>query len=529
MPVRLIAHIPSTLGPKEYLCLIGFKEAVPKNMARVPDIASHLENAFNTVYKSWRDTALLLQRQPTAQLAHLSTMSTYASDFGLMLAWLKVVKDLAAAPEQTCVACSDPWLYRALSLLDGLSSAPAPSLSRKRLQYFCRGVLARLWVTSRCFSALVRTRRHKECSIQANWLMVYGHPESTADGNDAYFSNLLNDIPALQRIMHTDCDASFALTLAKGKRTYSLHAWGRVRTILKLPFAKWRPDTQHLEPKIAWLVKRAAAIEGSGGSAAMTKWQMSCQASWLRETQPKSVSWPWENHPWERHFVRQTRKLGVNTFGYQHTVVGRHMFNQGADANVDGINSLPDKILLNGPCYRDDLASRGVPQDMMEEIGSHRIGGKKLPRYGKEGVVFLALSNNPVFAMQMIDAARPLACSGMQFLIKDHPLSPYSFEDSPHFTHTQLPLEQLPPLRALIYCTGTTGLEGLLAQIPTIRFIPNSGIALDILPQSMQVTSVAASELAATMEKLPVIEIMNSEKLFPPPNVEKWRALFSPT
>lgn len=494
------------------------------------DIGLGLEKAFNMIYPMWRDNALVLQSQSTADLAHMPTMSTYASDFGVMLAWLVVVENLATSDDTIWVGCDDPWLYRALALLPGVTPIKVPRISIKWFQLLLRGYLARTLATMRVALAKWKTRQHRKTMLlSTDCILVYGHPESRPDGNDAYFSNLLNDVPTLQRIMHTDCDAPFALTLAKGKRTFSLHAWGRVRTILKLPFAKWRPDTQHLEPKIAWLVKRAAVLEGSGGSAAMTKWQMSCQASWLRETQPKSVSWPWENHPWERAFVRQTRKLGVKSFGYQHTVVGQHMFNQGADANIDGINSLPDKILLNGPCYRDDLASRGVPQDMMEEIGSHRIGGKKLPRYGKDGVVFLALSNNPLFAMQMIDAARPLASPGMLFLVKDHPLSPYSFEDSSHFTHTQLPLEQLPPLRALIYCTGTTGLEGLLAQIPTIRFIPNGGIALDILPESMQVTSVAASELAATMEKLPVIETMNAEKLFPPPNVEKWRALFSAT
>ncbi|MDB9702481.1 hypothetical protein OAA86_00095 [Rhodospirillales bacterium] len=489
-----------------------------------------MENAFNTIYPMWRDNALVLQSQSTADLAHMPTMSTYASDFGVMLAWLVVVENLAASDDAIWIGCDDPWLYRALALLPGVTPIKVPRISIKWFQLILRGYLARTLAAMRVALAKWKTRQHRKTMLLSiDCILVYGHPESSPDGNDAYFSNLLNDIPALQRIMHTDCDASFALTLAKGKRTFSLHAWGHILTILKLPFAKWRPDTQHLEPKIAWLVKRAAVLEGSGGSAAMTKWQMSCQESWLRETQPKSVSWPWENHPWERDFVRQTRKLGVKTFGYQHTVVGRHMFNQGADANVDGTNSLPDKILLNGPCYRDDLALRGIPHDMMEEIGSHRIGDKKLPRYGKDGVVFLALSNNPLFAMQMIDATRSLACEGMPFLVKDHPLSPYSFDDSPYFTHTQLPLDQLPPLRALIYCTGTTGLEGLLAQIPTIRFTPNGGIALDILPQSMQVTSVAASELAAAMEVLTVSEAMNTEELFPPPNVEKWRALFSST
>ena len=496
----------------------------------LPDIGQDLEDAFNTIYPVWRDAALILQSQSTADLAHMPTMSTYASDFGVMLAWLVIVETLAASDDAIWVGCDDPWLYRALALLPGVTPVKAPRIKGKQAQLLLRGYLARTLAAMRVASAKWKTRHHRKIMpLSTNCILVYGHPESRPDGNDAYFSNLLNDVPTLQRIMHTDCNAPFALALEKDKRTFSLHAWGHILSIFKIPFVKWRPDTRHLNPSIAWLVKRAAAIEGSGGSAAMTKWQMSCQASWLQEAQPKSVSWPWENHPWERHFARQAREQDIQTFGYQHTVVGQHMFNQGADANIDGVHSLPDKILLNGPCYRDDLAARGVPQGMMEEIGSHRIGGKKLPRYGKDGVVFLALSNNPLFAKQMIDAARPLACSDMSFLVKDHPLSPYVFKDSLHFTHTQLPLDQLPPLRALIYCTGTTGLEGLLAQIPTIRFIPNGGVALDILPQSMQVTSVTAPKLSAVMENLPIPKVMNVEELFPAPNVEKWRELFSAT
>ena len=530
MAVTLFTSLPKNLPHGVRCCQISPFTTLDNDTPTLLNIGQDLEDAFNTISSSWRDTALFLQSQPTADLAHMPTMSTYASDFGVMLAWLVVVENLAVSDDTIWIGCDDPWLYRALALLPGVTPVKAPRLLVQWAQLLLRGYLARTLAAMRVALAKWKTRHHrKTIPLSTNCILVYGHPESRPDGNDAYFSNLLNDVPTLLRIMHTDCAASLALALAKDKRTFSLHAWGHVLSLLKMPFAKWRPDTQHLDSKIAWLVKRAAAYEGSGGSAAMTKWQMSCQASWLHEARPKSVSWPWENHPWERHFARQAREQGIQTFGYQHTVVGQHMFNQGADANIDGIRSLPDKILLNGPCYRDDLASRGIPQDMMEEIGSHRIGGNKLPNYGKNGVVFLALSNNPLFAKQMIDAARPLACSDMPFLVKDHPLSPYLFKDSHHFTHTQLPLDQLPPLRALIYCTGTTGLEGLLAQIPTIRFIPNGGIALDILPQSMQVTSVSAPNLAAIMKNLPIPETMNIEKLFPPPNLEKWRALFAAT
>ena len=426
--------------------------------------------------------------------------------------------------------CHDPWLFRSLSCLPKIQASAPPSLLRKSLPLWIRGYLARTKRVARLAVAKLKMR-HMPKLAQAgqHWILVYGHPDSNPHDVDAYFGDLLQQLPNLRRVMHTDCATSFALDLATDKKTISFHAWGSFLDLLHLPFAKWRPDTSSLEPEYAWLVKRAAAIEGSGGSAAMTKWQQSCQQSWLRDVQPKTVFWPWENHPWERDFVRHARNLDVKTFGYQHTVVGRHMFNQGADANADGLESIPDKILLNGPCYRDDLASRGIPTDRMEVFGSHRIGRGQLPTYGKEAVVFLALSNNPSFARQMINATRPLASKDLQFIVKAHPLSPYPIEESDFFTSTRTTLDALPPVRALIYCTGTTGLQGLLAGIPTLRFIPKDGVALDILPKSMQVTSVSETDIGAALKDLPEPYHLDVEALFPPPNLKKWHSTLEPT
>ena len=490
----------------------------------VSGIAERLEKAFDDAYTPWRDSALILQAQPSSALAHMPTMSTYASDFGVMLAWVGVVRELAQTSDETCVMCHDPWLYRALALLEGVSAGPAPGIAAKRLRFFCRGLAARSMVALKCLGALLRTRGHRRAPARASWLLVYGHPDSNADGADAYFGTLLGDIPKLMRLMHTDCSASYALDLARDGRTRSLHAWGDIATVLTLPFARWRPDTSKLDAATAWLVKRAAAIEGSGGAAAMTRWQIACQRKWLADVNPKAVAWPWENHPWERDFVRAARRNGTKTLGYQHTVVGRHMYNQGADANLDGTDGVPDEILLNGPAYRSDLAARGVPDTRMIVAGSHRIGARNLPKYDPDGPVFLALSNSPLFARQMIDAARPLAADDMPFIVKDHPLSPYPVTKSAHFSYTRKPIAELPPIRALIYCTGTTGLEGLLSGVPTLRFVPDGGVALDILPDGMQPRSVAAKELGEALRNPPEAANHAAAEMFPPPDMAVWNA-----
>lgn len=497
--------------------------------SNITDMAHRLERAFDNIYDQWRSTALKLQSQPSAYLAHMPTMSTYASDFGTMLAWIAVVRELAAEPQETVVVCEDPWLFRALASLGGITVADIPCLAAKRLRFFCRGVLARTHAAMRATTSLVRTRRCRETPTQANWLLVYGHPDSDADGFDAYFGSLLREIPGLRRLMHTDCSAAYALQLGKDGRTHSLHAWGSFAATLKMPFARWKPDTSGFDPVTAWLIKRAAAIEGSGGSAAMTYWQITCHANWLKSVRPDTVAWPWENHPWERDFVRRARAGGTKTLGYQHTVVGRHMYNQGADANMDALHSIPDKILLNGPSYKEDLQGRGIPADRMTVAGAFRIGPQGLPRFDAAGPVFVALSNNPSFARQMIDACRPLASRERPFIVKDHPLSPYPVKESDNFTHTRRPIPELPAMRALIYCTGTTGLEGLLGGVPTYRFVPEGGVALDILPKGLTPLSVNAAELAAALQKPPETgnHALSTDlsETFPPPDMDIWTSL----
>lgn len=526
MPVFLSPSFQNSFSSSARVLPIATEDAIPDNCKTIPDIEVKLEDAFNSVYSDWRDIALLLQSQPTAELAHMPTMSTYASDFGVMLAWVRVVEALQQETEDTRVICPDPWLHRALAMIPGVSSDNSPDIMVPQLRALLRGYLSRARVAVRAALSKWKVRSHRsQAKSNQSYLLVYGHPESNADGHDAYFTDLMKHSPAISRIMHTDCGAEFAGKLAKDNRTLSLHAWGSYWRCFALPFLKWTPKTHMLSPQIAWLVKRAAVLEARGGSAAMNKWQMDSQSSWLKDTLPNAIAWPWENHPWERDFVRKARALDTKTYGYQHTVVGPHMFNQGADANADGLASIPDKILLNGNAYGDDLIRHGIPKSQMICIGSHRVGGATLPSCSSKGPVFLALSNNPAFAAQMIAAARPLASAEMPFVVKAHPLCPFEFHPSDYFESTSVPFSELPPLRALIYCTGTSGLEGLLAGIPTYRFLPKNGIALDILPQGMHIKPITALSMNDALEEIESSVKIDTNSLFPPPDIAHWKRL----
>lgn len=489
--------------------------------------AQLLEEAFDDTYQPWLALSRRLQDDATASLAHMPTLSTDASDFGLMMAWVGMIRKLAAEPDTTLVSCDDPWLFRALAKLPGVVSGSAPSRLGLQFGNAIRGFLSRGKVIIGLARAHLRTR-HQQRQAEHNGpvILVYGHPESTSQGRDAYFSDSLTRFKTLSRVMHTDCSVAFADKLAEDGRTVSLHAWGRLSILPCLLFTRWRPKTAKLPAIEAMLVQRAASIEGRGGSAAMTRWQLHCQRAWLSATRPAVVAWPWENHPWERAFCLCARRIGTRTIGYQHTVVGRHAYNQGADSNRNGLDEIPDAIALNGPAYRDDLQSRGIPESRLVVAGAHRISGARHLRYDPKGPVFAALSHHPGFARQMIRAIMPLAGPEREILAKDHPLSPYPFDNAAHFTRTRLPFEQLSALSAFIYCTGTSGLESALAGIPTLRFIPKGGVALDILPRGVNISSVTAETIREDLASPPIPDIGTVDDVFPVPDWPVWATFF---
>jgi hypothetical protein len=265
-------------------------------------------------------------------------------------------------------------------------------------------------------------------------------------------------------------------------------------------FCRWRPSRTARRGPRGWLVRRAAAIEGSGAGAAATRWQAICQERWLDAAKPRAIAWPWENHPWEKPLVRAARRRGIATIGYQHSVVGRQMYNMTPLANPDGIDAIPDAILCNGPAYATQLAQLGVPEDRLHIAGSFRISPPAPGRYDPTAPVFVALAADRRIAAQMI-AALPCV-TGSTFLVKDHPMYPFDFAESETLRRTTTVLGEQERISAVIYSTGTVGLEALLAGLPTIRFLPQNLIAVDIMPDGLSPIVTDADGLADALASL---------------------------
>ncbi|HEB79970.1 MAG TPA: hypothetical protein ENI79_05805, partial [Rhodospirillales bacterium] len=431
---------------------------------KLPKLEIRLEEAFKDCRELWWRLGREMGAAPTAQFAQTPTAAAFGSDFGLMLAWSRLAEEMAAGEDVCLAVCSDPWLFRHLAGLPGVKAGRSPRLWTRALLLRLRGLLARGKTALKAALASWRLKSLKKAHAQGGYvLLVYGHPRSDAKGYDDYFGSLMKDMPRLKRLLHTDCAAARALELSADGRTASLHAWGNPFFALSLPFTAWRPGRVHTHGSHAWLVRRAAARENGGGGPAMNRWQHHCQKRWLARVRPSRVAWPWENHGWERAFCRAARKQGVPTLGYQHTVIGPFQINYSTAANWDGLDSIPDLVVSNGPAYLDELEAWGVPLKRLVIGGALRFKPFEKSLYDGQGPVFVPLSAIPQAAKAQVKAARALAATGRKTLVKEHPMYPLDFEEIPNLTRTKTPLQEQSGLSAVLYSTGTSGLEALLA------------------------------------------------------------------
>ncbi|NQU56987.1 MAG: hypothetical protein HQ513_07115 [Rhodospirillales bacterium] len=494
---------------------------------QVPNLPARLENAFDTAAPSWLELGRRLGSDASASLAHAPACAANISDMGLMMAWTLIVKEQAAAEDDCLVVCDDPWVFRHLANLPGVKAGSPPPLYFTALKLTLRGFLAR----AKCAFDLGRRNRalrgqQSTAPQGGDVLLVYGHPLSTAEGQDGYFGDLMKSLPDLRRVFHVDCPTGRALELAAGGRSVSLHGWGRLRDLAGLIFARWTPAKEFLSGENGWLVRRAAAREGGTAQGAMIAWQQKCQRRWLAETKPQSVAWPWENHSWERDFVRAARVGGVRTIGYQHSVIGHQMLNYAPGSNPDDLASIPDVILSSGAATRDRLLQWGIPEARLDIGGALRIAEVKAMRCDPAGLIYIALPFDKETARQMIAAARPLIAKGLNFVVKDHPMSPYLFTPEKGLQRTDKPFFEQAALRALVYAATTVGLESALAGVPTVRFRPQGKLALDILPAGIDLPVAEGDNLEQVLlAALP--PAINRDRVFSPVNIEFWKRAFA--
>jgi len=227
----------------------------------LPNLGSLLEKEFDRVRDQWWKIGKKLGQTISARLAHMPTAASYNSDFGLMMAWVGLTNRVCKESNPCLVVCDDPWLFRELEGIDGIAAGRRPPIWPQTVRGWARGYLARTILALRLVitSLLLRYTRKNICSGN-NVLIVYGHPQSKADGDDTYFGSLMTHIPSLRRLIHTDADLGNTRRLSR-KRTAGLHAWGSIFFAPLIIFKRWRPRQADITGEFSWLIRRAVAFE----------------------------------------------------------------------------------------------------------------------------------------------------------------------------------------------------------------------------------------------------------------------------
>lgn len=516
-------EIPALEGDWFWYAITGTRADLDPDR-KLPDLGKRLEDVFDSVREEWWALGHKLGQTPSGRLAHMPTAAAYNCDFGLMVAWTLLTREVALEANDCIVVCDDPWVFRQLAGLSDVMVGRPPRLYGKKLKAWLRGWLARGRLVLRAALAHIRLRStRKNSRRKAPTILVYGHPASNAEGHDAYFGPLLSEIPDLDRLVHTDADVGITLNLAKDGRTAGLHAWGSIFFTPLLLFQRWMPVPSNLEGPYFWILTRAVVVENSTAAPAANRWQMHCQDRWLAAQRPNLVIWPWENHPWERAFCRSAKKYGVTAKGYQHAVIGPHQFNPGPASNPDGMSSIPDRIVCSGPAYHDQLLSWGIPAERLCIGGAFRIAKFENDYYDPAGPVFVATSSIPEITAQMMQAINLARKTGRKFLVKEHPFYPMPVPENDEIRRTNYTIPQSRNISAVFYGTGTSGLEGLLAGVPTFRFRPDDRVAINVLPPCAEAIPVSLATLGLELDRRYSPQKLDWHSVYAPVDMNIWR------
>ncbi len=519
------SELPDSSSYQSWLAVTG-TNVLLDNSNKLPNLAEKLEQAFMENRETWWGIGKELGREPTAAFAHMPTGGAFGSDFGVMLAWSQLVQNLASAADTCLVVCDDPWLFRHLQGIPGIMAGKRPNLMQAEFKLAIRGWLARTKTALKSAHAALSVKSKRNIQQPGGTaILVYGHPRSTPDGFDAYFGNLMTEEPKLTRVLHVDCGVARARELAGGGRTSSLHQWGCPLFALSLIWTRWHNRHPLTDNKYAWLIRRSIKIENSGGGPAMTLWQSHCQDRWLERVKPARVCWPWENHAWERNLCRSAKKLEVKTLGYQHTVVGPHQINYSTATNPDGLESIPDMVICDGPAYRDEVAAWGVPAERLTIGGAFRFKKFTQRCFDPSGPIFVPLSAIPAAAQSQIQAAKKLSDLGKKVLVKEHPMYPVSFRETENMTRTHETLTEQSGLSAVLFCTGTSGLEAILMKVPAYRLILDDRIAINILPASVNVPSITLEDVEQMVRADTAIVSADWNQILAEPDMNIWHSL----
>jgi hypothetical protein len=110
-----------------------------------------------------------------------------------------------------------------------------------------------------------------------------------------------------------------------------------------------------------------------------------------------------------------------------------------------------------------------------------------------------------------------------KFLIKIHPLYPKKIKESENIEITHYTIPEQSGISAVFYGTGMSGLEGLLAGVPTFRLRPEDRIAVNVLPEGVEAIPVSKEELGVALDNAVKPIPLDWEKIYAPIAMDVWK------
>ena len=239
--------------------------------------------------------------------------------------------------------------------------------------------------------------------------------------------------------------------------------------------------------------------------------------------EPKNILWPWENHPWERELTRCAKRQAIKTIGYQHAVIGVQQFNPCPKSNHDGLNSIPSKIICSGLAYYNQLVQWGIPRNSLVIGGAFRFAKINSGKYNPNGPVFVAASADTEITNILMRAVLGAQGGDRKFLIKIHPLYPKKIIETENIKITEQTIPEQDGISAVVYGTGASGLEGLLAGIPTFRIRPHNKVAVNVLPDGVDAVPFFETGLREKLDKAVPPKDLSWERIYAPVALDVWR------
>ena len=106
-------------------------------------------------------------------------------------------------------------------------------------------------------------------------------------------------------------------------------------------------------------------------------------------------------------------------------------------------------------------------------------------------------------------------------------MTPLEFDDTEFVRRTDKRLNELQKVSSVIYSATTVGLEALLMQLPTYRFLPSARIAINVLPQGLEAPTVSASNLATALENPVIPDHLERSVIFAPVDSTLWKEVLN--